>query len=393
MSGNLKNRHVAVIGGGIGGLCAAIACARRGASIQVFEQAEVFGDVGAGIQVPPNAAAVFARLGLTAGLADIAVEPSHVALRDGHGGGVLATVPVTPRAGHRFGHGHFVVHRGRLAELLWQAADEAGIALKADARVTADELSDMDVVIAADGVKSETRRSRFNGGAATFAGKTAWRALVPLTGAQAPVIQNWLLSGGHVVTYPLPMPAGWVMNIVAIEETGDPAAADWQQPGDLTAFRRRFCGHTAELDALLMTVGAVRKWGLYTHPPLQAWHDDRVALLGDAAHPMLPFLAQGAAMAVEDAWVIAESLDRIDQVADALAAYQSARIARATAVQKASARAGRLYHMERPARFLRNLGMVAMSRVAAHRVTSRMDWIYGWDVTQNVVGEPTAFRV
>lgn len=368
--------RVAIIGGGIGGLTAALACRAGGAAVTIHEQADEIGDAGAGIQVSPNAAWVLDRLGLLPDLAEIATRPEAVILNDALTGAALARVPMGDAAQARYGHGSYVIHRADLAMLLAKAADRAGVALNLGAELTDAADLDADVVIAADGIKSRQRAALFGGGDPVFSDHVAWRALVPLSGAVPAITRNWLAPGRHVVTYPLRQSTAPVMNIVAVEETRDPADANWRQPGDLATFQKRFGGFCPALADLLARVETVHKWGLFHHPPLGQWVTDRVALLGDAAHPMVPFLAQGAAMAIEDAWILALCLDQGEDVAAALAVYQARRMGRAGAVQAASLRAGGLYHAGGAKRLMRNGGMRMIGAFWPGLFARRMDWIY-----------------
>jgi salicylate hydroxylase len=185
--------------------------------------------------------------------------------------------------------------------------------------------------------------------------------------------------GRHLVTYPLR--GGRLINFVAVEERAAWTAEGWTAPDDPANLRRAFAGW-AEAAPLLAAVESCFLWGLFDHAPLARWVSGRLALLGDACHPMLPFLAQGATMALEDAWVLAEELDSDPR---GLAAYEAARMARATRVQRAAARGGRLYHLRPGMRELAHLGLGAASALAPGLLAGRFDWLFGADVTRSGV--------
>ncbi len=212
----------------------------------------------------------------------------------------------------------------------------------------------------------------------------AWRSLVDPArlpgGAVSPTTRVTMGPGRHLVSYPLR--GGRLVNLVAIEERRAWTAEGWMAADDPENLRRAFAGWGGEAGALVAAVEDCFLWGLFDHAPLARWTSGRLALLGDACHPMLPFLAQGATMALEDAWVLAAALDRAADPEQGLAAYAAARLPRATRVQRAAARSGRLYHLRPGLREAAHLGVGVVSALAPGLLAGRFDWLFGADVTR-----------
>ena len=240
-----------------------------------------------------------------------------------------------------------------------------------------------EIAIAADGLRSEARAAHFAAAPPRFTGNVAWRGLVPAEAVPAelarPAARVTMAPGRHLVSYPLR--GGEVVNFVAVEERAAWTGEGWMMPDDPENLRRAFAGWDGAAGALLAAVGACHLWGLFDHPPLARWCSGRLALLGDACHPMLPFLAQGATMALEDAWVLAAELALAEDPARGLTAYEGARLPRASRVQRAAARNGRLYHLRPGLRGPAQLGLGPASAVAPRLIAGRFDWLFGRDVT------------
>ncbi len=397
---SLEGLRAAVIGGGVGGLAAALALAQRRAEVVVYEQAPALGEVGAGLQLGPNAVAVLEALGLRDAVEAKASLPEAIELREHARGGLLARLPLGAAAAARWGRPYWHVHRADLVEALAGGLVEAGVTLRAGARAVAidDEGASVrigfadgsearaDIAVAADGMRSATRSALFGGAAPAYAGVAAWRALVSAGRLPAGLLPRaacvFLGPGRHVVAYPVRRGALW--NLVAVEERPEPAAEDWDVRDDPARMRRGFAGWCGAVSTLLAAADRPFLWGLYAHPPLPAWTKGRIALLGDACHPMLPFLAQGAAMALEDAWVLGAALAGAHGDAPAgLRAYEDLRRDRATRVQAASAANRRIWHIATPGlREGLHLGLRLASAAAPGRLIGRYDWLYG----ANVVG-------
>lgn len=365
--------HIAIIGGGIGGLATALAFAQRGARVEVFEQAEVLREVGAGLQVTPNGARVLAALGVD--IDPVAIRSQAVEPMDARSGRRVARFDLSRLAPppYRF------IHRAALLDSLANACVQAGVTMHLGARIEGPDLPAADLVVGAGGVRCPVRRGFSDMPEAEFTGQVAWRAV--LDGQTAdPVARIWMGPGQHMVTYPLP---GGRLNIVAVQERRDWTADGWSHQDDPSNLRRAFGRLSGRVTGLLAQVDTVHLWGLHRHPVPSHWTEANRVLVGDSAHPTLPFLAQGANLALEDAWVLADACSD-GRGPDALLAYQRRRherVVRAIAAAQANARN---YHLTGAARLLGHLGLNAMSRVAPGAFLGRLGWLYACDVTQPV---------
>ena len=354
--------RVAVVGGGPAGLASALALAQQGARVTLSERAPALAEAGAGLQISPNGARALGALGLSETLADIGLASRAVVPTDGLTGRPVARFDLTrqsPR--YRF------VTRTALVEALARACRDAGVEIRLG--VVEADTSDAELIVGADGVRSGLR-AKLNGAAAPqFTGQVAWRATIPAEAA--PEARIWMLPGRHVVTYPLP---GGRLNIVAVQERSAWAEEGWRLPGDPDALRVAFADVCPELSALLQDVTETALWGLFLHPVAPRWQDGRHVLVGDAAHPTLPFLAQGANLALEDAVVLARCLGQ-----GGLAAYEAARKPRVTrAIAAARANASN-YHLSGLKRRVAHAGLGALGRIAPDAFVARLDWLYGFD--------------
>jgi salicylate hydroxylase len=391
----LSGCEIAVIGAGIGGIAAAIALGQRGARVTVYERAERLDEVGAGIQVGPNGVAVLEALGLRDAAERVASLPEAVVLADGLAGRTVARLPLGGTIVARYGRPYWQLHRADLLAVLAEALPAAGVTLRLGAAVetvgTGEAAAQValpgerivaDVVVAADGVRSGVREALFGGNRPRFTGHVAWRGLVPAGGLAPEAVPRetmvWMGPGRHLVAYPLR--DGRLVNIVAVEERGVWAEEGWSHRDPPAAVRAAFVGWCPSVIGLLAGLEETYLWGLFDHPALGAWVRGRVALLGDACHPMLPFLAQGATMALEDAWVLAAQLDVAARPEEGLIAYEARRKARASRVQRAAARSGRIYHLRGAARAVAHGGLGLAGRVAPAAIMARLDWLYGADV-------------
>lgn len=378
----LKDRDIVVVGAGIAGLAVARALAGQGARVTVLEQAAEIAEVGAGIQISPNGFAVLRALGLGAALAERAVQGRAVNLID-HRGAPVARLDLTGLASRDY----YFLHRADLIAVLADGARAAGAGIRTGARVVAvtdgarprvdladGTALDADLVVAADGLHSVLRPVLNPGTGMFFTGQVAWRAVVPGQGPLVPEVRLFMGPHRHLVCYPLR--GGRMMNLVAVEERRDWVPESWSHADNPDNLRRAFAGFGPEVQALLARVDTVHLWGLFRHPVAPVWHAEATVLLGDAAHPTLPFMAQGACMGLEDAWALADTLAR----GAGLAAYQRRRMDRVRRVVAAATGNAWKYHLSAPPlRWGAHLALRMASRLAPERLLRQYDWIYGFD--------------
>ena len=376
--------NIAIIGGGIGGLTAAIALRQKDFSVTLFEQAAKIGEVGAGLQISVNAVRVLNALGLNPQNWPCS-KPKSVTLHDYKHGRIVAKVAMNSTADVPY----LQFHRADLIENLMQAAIKAGVSLKLGTQVSnitdKAEVADQsfDLVIGADGVRSTIRDQFYDAEKPRFTGQIAWRALVSSNDLPRSFSQNTHVYMGpnkHLVMYPLR--DGKLINIVAVEERNTWTDEGWNHAGNADELRHLFSGWCGNVTTLLDAVKDPIVWGLFAHPTLHSWIKNRLVLLGDSAHPMVPFVAQGACMAIEDAWVLADQLAKNADIGTALQAYQNIRKPRATKVQQTALKSGRIYHTANPlARGLLHTGMRLSAQMAPSVMAGHYDWIYDHDVT------------
>ena len=390
------SRSVIVAGAGIGGLTAALALARNGFRVTVLEQTERLSETGAGIQLSPNAARCLIDLGVGDRLRPHVTVPTALRVLVGHSGREIVRMPLGGAA-ERYGAPYWIIHRGDLqAALVAAVAQERDVSLKLGMRVEDFATHSHGVtvsangpggvwherghaLIAADGLWSESRARLGFKDPPRFAGRTAWRALIPASEVPAelrePLIHLWLGRDAHLVHYPVK--AGALINVVVIT-TDNWNAPGWSAPASRTDLLPRLPAErwAPQARALVREPETWLKWALYDQRPLSSFCYGAAALIGDAAHPMLPFLAQGAAMAIEDAVVAARCLVRLpDDAAGALQSYSALRRTRTRRVQRLAARNGARYHLSALPAMLRNAAMHAMGGAVLLR---HYDWLYDW---------------
>lgn len=392
---NLQGQSVTILGAGIAGLAAARALALRGARVTVLEQAGAISEVGAGLQVSPNGAAVIRALGLEPALVASSLRSQAVELRDGFDGALVTRLDLSrSEAG---GLGFHLAHRADLIALLLEGAKAAGAELRLLQKVTAVDLSgerpvlhfatgaeeSPDLLLGCDGLHSVTHAALNGASRQNFTRQIAWRALIPCEENAPPVAEIHMGPGRHLVSYPLR--GGRLRNIVAVEERRQWVEESWSLRDDPMELRLAFQSFSPRVRHWLDQVEDVWLWGLFRHPVARQWQRalprGGVAILGDAAHPTLPFLAQGANMGLEDAWVLAESLAAAPDLAQGLADYQNARSARCTKIVAAANRNARAYHLSGPLRGVAHLGLKWGGKLAPGLALSRFDWLYRHDVT------------
>lgn len=384
---------VTILGAGIAGLTLARALAQRGAQVTVLEQATQLGEIGAGIQIAPNGTAVLRALDLGGALAAAGMQADAVRLIDGRNGAGILKMDLTRRSLDR---DYFFLHRADLIDLL---ARDLPAQIEFGVQVTGVDLSgDMPVVtladgtrraaeilIGADGIHSRLRVALNSDDRAAFTGQVAWRATIPGEGAAAGnAVDVHLGAGQHLVSYPLR--GGRLRNIVAVQERSAWADESWSKtanPADMRAAFARFC---PKVQDWLSQVEQASEWGLFRRPIAAEWGrilpKGAAFILGDAAHPTLPFLAQGASMGIEDAWVLAETLAAYP-VAQALAHYQALRAPRVARIIQAANANARNYHLSGLPRLVGHTALRTLGWAAPDLMLRRLDWLYGTDVTRS----------
>jgi 2-polyprenyl-6-methoxyphenol hydroxylase-like FAD-dependent oxidoreductase len=392
-----RGQRVLIAGGGIGGLAAAIALGLRGRRVAVLERSTFGDETGAGIQLGPNATQALRALGVLKAVEPVAFKPEAIWLFDGLSGRRLASMPLGTHADTRYGAPYLTLHRADLHAALLaackaldsvelQSGFEVATIQQHEERVTTENADGGEIegeaLIGADGLWSAVRKSIDPQARLLFAGATASRTLLPCAGLpspfDAPVVGLWLGPKVHLVHYPVH--GGKNLNLVAVTE-GGVEEQGWSQAGDPSALLSSFANWCKESKSLLDQATGWCSWSLYRLPPLPRWSEGRVALLGDAAHPVLPFLAQGAALAMEDALTLAAALDsQPDDPSAAFARYAASRQARAGRVQTLSKRFGRIYHLSGPMRLARNF---ILERRGEEAALARFDWLYGFGAARD----------
>ena len=394
------SRTIFIAGAGIGGLTAALALAGQGFRVVILEKAERLEEAGAGLQLSPNASRVLIDLGLKPRLAARAVTPDAIGIISARAGGEIARLPLGEAASARTGAPYWVIHRADLqAALQAEVNDHPDIELRLgcqfeDATSHAKGLTVVQrsrtarqqevalALIGADGIWSAVRHHLFPQAQPLFSGLIAWRGTLEAT--QLPReytsrrVQLWMGPDAHLVAYPIS--GGRQINIVAIVP-GTWNRPGWSAPGEIVEIKNVFASRwPASARMLIGAVDEWRKWALFTVPGNGAWTDGAIALLGDAAHAMLPFAAQGAGMAIEDAAVLAKCLGAIHDeggpaIPNAMRRYAQLRRPRVMRLQRAARQSGRIYHLTGAAAYARDLTIKAMG---PKRMLARQNWIHDW---------------
>ncbi len=402
----MGGQRILIAGGGIGGLTAALCLARSGFDVAVFEQAAEFGEIGAGIQLSPNCTRVLHHLGLEPALEACAFLPEGTEFRAWNSGKVIGASVLGRTARDRYGFPYYHIHRGDLLRVLVEAAEaspaielntasvvtefeqdgrvrvairgEAGTGNRAGG-IASDGVHEGDALIGADGIHSAVRAQLFGDDAPRFTGNVAWRALVPAerlpAGVVRPMSTAWWGPRKHFVHYYVR--SGALVNCVCVVEKTGWEVESWAERGELAELESDFAGWHEDIRALIdnMDPDSLYKWALHDRAPMTRWGEGAVTLLGDACHPTLPFMAQGAAMAIEDAAVLAGCLVSDATVTAGLKRYEDLRRARTARIQNGSRRNATLFHLTGARAWLRNR--------AAKRAGGRtMDGLFRYDALQ-----------
>ena len=390
-----RKPRILIAGAGIGGLTTALALAQRGFRVDIYEQAPELMELGAGVQISANGSRVLIELGLEAAMRAVVCEAALKEVRIWNTGQTWKLFDLGKDSIERFGAPYWFVHRGDMHRALLDAVrasdgvalhtgkkcvrfeqDGAGVTLElaGGERIVADAL------IGADGVHSTIRQQLFEAGKPEYMGIICWRGLARIEDLpeelRRPVGTNMVGPGGHVITYPLRR--GEIMNFVGFGERDDWKIESWTEKGTKAECAADFQGWNPLVHQIIAVLDQPYKWALVGRAPLAAWTKGRVTMVGDACHPMLPFLAQGANQALEDALVLARCLDAHSDVAVALARYEAARLERTTKIVNGAVESGRRFH---------NATLADPAAAVAYvdrewqpdKVRMRYDWLFEYD--------------
>lgn len=396
----MQKQKIVISGAGIGGLTTALSLIDKGFEVLILEQAAELKEVGAGLQLSPNVLRVLYRLGLEQALLKVVSEPLGKEIRLWNTGQSWQLFEVDEGYRARYGYPYFMIYRPDLHQVLYDAVqNRQSEAVLLGTKVTRVESVANGVqvhtqqggifqgaaLVAADGVHSIIRNQLFGDDRPQFSGCMAWRGVIPSALLPARLRHNagvnWVGPGAHVINYPLRR--GELMNFVGIVERDDWLTESWHAEGSHEECLHDFLGWHEDVHTMIQNIETPFKWALMSRPALTSWVKGRVALLGDAAHPTLPFLAQGAAMAIEDGYVLAQALSTIASVPAALQAYQEARIERCTKIVEGSAANGRRFHNQQ----LRNEAQASayvQKEWSKKKIAARYEWIFSYQADQAI---------
>lgn len=386
---------IAIVGGGVGGLAAALALLRRGIDVTVYEQASELKEVGAGVQIGPNGTRVLAALGVAEALKPYEVVAAGKEIRLWNTGQMWKLFDLGEESIKHYGAPYIMVHRGDLhlvlaaavraiksdairtgmrCAFISQSNGRAEVVFENGERVTAR------AVIGADGIHSRVRDSLFGKDKPEFSGIVAWRGMlrkenVPPT-VKMTVATNWVGPGAHIVHYPVR--GGTLMNFVGLVEGSDWQVESWTQPGEKSEMHARFSGWHPDIHAMIAGFDSLFRWALMHREPMTRWGEGCVTLLGDACHSMMPMLAQGACQALEDGMVIARCIEKYPDAAEAFRHYENARRERANRAVAGSAENAKRFHNQQMADAAQADAYVTREW-QPDKIKQRYDWLFEYD--------------
>jgi len=394
---NTTQPHILIAGAGLGGLTAALALQARGFHVRIVEQAAQLRELGAGIQLSANANRALYQLGLGEALARVASPADGKRIRLWSTGQTWPLFDLGGQSVERYGYPYLTIYRADLHRVLVDAVlarDPNAIELNARLETVTQDGSGVtitladgstrhaDILIGADGVHSRVRAALHGRDQSTFSGALAWRGVIPAeklpSHLREPYAVNWVGPGAHVIHYPLRR--GELVNFVGILERDDWQVESWTQQGTIDECARDFSGWHDDVQTLIRALDTPFKWALMLREPLSQWTHQRITLLGDACHPTLPMLASGAAMAIEDGYVLARCLDELTgDIEQALTRYQDLRTERTARVVRGSAENAKRFHNPELAHAAGAAAYVDREW-SEERVRERYDWLFTYDV-------------
>jgi|MEHZ01.4.fsa_nt_MEHZ011250982.1_66 salicylate hydroxylase len=387
---------VILVGAGIGGLFAALCLERLGIKSILLEKSDALTEVGAGIQIGANGSRLIHQLGLQEAIEEYASSPSAGQIMDGRSGRSICPYPLNNSSLKRYQLPYYQIHRGDLQRILIEAVEQRMpncLQLGTELRVISQDAERVQVttnsgeringraLVGCDGIHSCTRELLFTDGTPRFTGNLAWRAVVPLSkldqSQEWRTPRVWVGPGRHLVQYPVS--AGNALNLVACVETDTAEPERWQGNSSVEELYKAFVGWCPEVQYILSQADDALKWGLYERPVLSNWSKGRATLLGDAAHAMLPSLAQGAVMAMEDAAELAQALNTHSNTVEALQKYEQSRITRCRKVQQVARDNLEFFHQSSGFKDRLSLRVLAlMGQGAESVIANRYGWLYGY---------------
>ncbi|MBA6339587.1 FAD-dependent monooxygenase [Colwellia sp. MB02u-10] len=399
------SKKIVIAGAGIGGLCAALALAKNKFEVTVYERNSQLGEVGAGIQLSPNAMHVLQTLGIADEVKAKAFSPDAAVMRHYKTGKPYFTVPLGDNARQKYGADYLHVHRADLHTALYNACVNMKVTIHLGKTIQSyqqtqqnltiefdnNDSIEADLLIGADGIKSNIQACMLGKKPAEFTGQVAWRGVVEASklpkGLIKPNANLWVGPGKHFVSYYLR--GGDLINFVAVQERKDWQKESWNEPGNINELRETFSDWHPEIRKLLSATEQCFLWALFDRKPLELWSDRKVTLLGDACHPMLPFLAQGAAMAIEDSYALAYCLSRDANSENALQSYQNIRLPRTRNIQLNARKNAALYHMSSPMEQAKLALVSGLSRIGlSDRIAAnKLDSIYAYNIVEQLSRE------
>ncbi len=388
----MTRRKILISGGGIAGLTTALCLAKSGNRVNVFERAPTLEPLGAGIQISPNAFHVLRILGLNHELLSAGNVPEAIVMMNAVKGTKLATIPLGFHIQDKYDAPYIVIHRADLQNILFKACEEnPDISISFGAEITdaavhkngvtaliqsSGKVEEKvgDLLIGADGVHSRVRNDILGLEPAIYSGKTAWRALVPAKHVKTQTPLNntvvWLGPKAHAVTYPVR--DAKFLNVIAVTQEAETSNTNEISKAELN---KKFSHWDHEFTNLLNCDAEWSGWPLYETTSINTMATNTVALIGDAAHAMLPFAAQGAAQAIEDSHVLSQCLAKTGDTETALKQFEQIRLPRIKRIAKTARSNGQIYHLSGIAAAVRNIGL---NKVSGKRLLQRQDWIYRW---------------